>query len=884
MNSIRYFLRKLTFLFQRERYNRELEEEMALHREQAEREFAAEGMTPEAARFAAARQFGNAAKLQDQSHEVVAFRSETVWQDFRFAIRQLRKNPGFAATAIVVLALGIGASVAIFAFVDAALIKPLPYQNPSRLVQLFESIPLGPRFHLSYLDYLDWKRENTVFQSLDVFTPSPYGFLLNTPEGTQMADGAKVSAGFFRTLGVDPILGRDLRPEDEQPSAARTVLLSYSAWQRRYGGRKDVVGQTVVLDGNPNTIVGVLPRNFHFAPAEPADFWAIERASGGCEKQRGCHNLFGVARLKPGVAFATAFADIKTVADQLERQYPDSNRGNRAFMMMLTDVIVGDIRPILLVLLAGAALLLLIATVNVASLLLVRAESRRREMAVRGALGATRARLIRQFVTEGLTLVSAATVLGLASATLAMQFIARLIPRDMMASMPYLRGLGLNARVVLFACAISLVTGLLFSLTPALRLPLRDLREGLTEGGRGSGSMVWRRFGANLVMAELAMAVVLLVGAGLLGKSFYRLLHVDPGLEPDHLAMLQIGAQGPAYSKDEQQVALERQIIARVSNLPGVKSVALTNSLPLGDADGTTVFRVVGRPYRGENNGYEVAYRQVSSSYFSTLRARLSRGRYFSEDEDKSRPLVAVVNQQMAKQLFPGEDAVGKQIYYDDDPKLHVQIIGIVNDIQEGQLNAAPRSAIYVPFNQHPNSYFAVVARSSQAEDSLFAAMTAAIHQIDPGLAAFKPVTMKERIHDSPAAYLHRSSAWIVGGFATLALLLGVVGLYGVIAYSVSQRTREIGVRMALGAQRGAIYGLILKEAGWLAGAGIAVGLVCSVAAATLMRALLFGVQFWDISTLAGVSFVLAIAALLASYFPAHRAAAVDPVEALRAE
>jgi macrolide transport system ATP-binding/permease protein len=882
MDSIRYFLRKLTYLFQRERYNRELEEEMAFHREQAERVFASEGMTPEAARFAAARQFGNAARLQDQSHEVVAFRSETVWQDFRFAIRQLRKNPGFAATAILVLALGIGASVAIFAFVDAALIKPLPYQNPSRLVQLFESIPLGPRFHLSYLDYLDWKRENTVFQSLDVF--APYGFLLNTPTGTQMADGARVSAGFFHTLGVDPVLGRDLRPEDEQPSAARTALLSYSAWQRRYGGRKDVVGQTVVLDGNPNTIVGVLPRSFHFAPAEPADFWAIERASGGCEKQRGCHSLFGVARLKPGVTFATAFSDIKTIADQLERQYPDSNRGQRAFMMTLTDVIVGDIRPILLVLLAGAALLLLIATVNVASLLLVRAESRRREMAVRGALGASRARLIRQFVTEGLTLVVAATALGMGCAYLAMQSVALLIPRDMMASVPYLRGLGLNARVVMFACAISLVTGLLFSLTPALRLPLHDLRGGLSEGGRGSANMVWRRFGANLVMVELAMAVVLLVGAGLLGKSFYRLLHVDPGLQPDHLAMLQIGAQGPAYSKDEQEIALERQIVAKVSNLPGVNSAALTSRLPLGDGDGTTVFRVVGRPYRGENNGYEVAIRQVSSGYFSTLQARLLRGRYFAEDEDKSKPLVAVVNQEMAKQLFPGEDAVGKQIYYDSDPKSHIQIVGVVNDIKEGQLNAAPRAAIYVPFNQSPNSDFAVVARSSQAEDTLLSQIAAAIHQIDPGLAAYDAVTMKERIHDSPAAYLHRSSAWMVGGFATLALLLGVVGLYGVIAYSVSKRTREIGVRIALGAQRGAIYGLILKEAGWLAGAGIAVGLVCSVAAATLMRTLLFGVQFWDISTLAGVSFILAVAALLASYIPAHRAAAVDPVEALRAE
>lgn len=884
MNSIGYFLRKLALLIRRERYNRELEEEMAFHREQAEGELTAEGMPRDAAHFAAARQFGNAVHLQEQSHEIVAFRSESVWQDFRFAVRQLRKNPAFAATAILVLALGIGASVAIFAFVDAALIKPLPYEDPSRLVQLFESISLGPRFHLSYLDYLDWKRENKVFQSLDVFTPYPFGFLLNTPTGTQKVDGARVSADFFRTLGVGPVLGRSLLAQDEQPSAPRTALLSYSAWQRRFGGQKDVLGKTVVLDGDPTTIVGVLPQDFHFAPAEPADFWAIERASGGCEKQRGCHNLFGVARPKLGVSFVTAFADIKTIADQLERQYPDSNRGNRAYMMTLSDVIVGDIRPILLVLLGGAGLLLMIATVNVASLLLVRSESRRREMAVRSALGASGARLIRQFVTEGLTLVAGASAIGLALAYLAMQLIVRLIPKDALASMPYLNGLGLNVRVVLFACAVSLLTGVLFSLTPALRLPAGDLREALSEGGRGSANVIWRRFGANLIVIELAMAVVLLVGAGLLGKSFYRLLHVETGLQPDHLAMLHVAADGPAYSKDEPEIALERQVFAGVSGLPGVSSVAITSNLPLGNGDGTTSFQIVGHPYHGEHNGYEVAYRQVSAGYFSTLQARLSSGRYFSEDEDKSKPLVAVINQEMAKLLFPGVDASGKRIYYDDDPKRIIQIAGVVDDIQEGQLDAAPRAAIYVPFNQNPTSDFAIVARSAQEEDSLLPAMARVVHQIDPGLAAYEPVTMKERIHDSPAAYLHRSSAWLVGGFAALALLLGVVGLYGVIAYSVSQRTREIGVRIALGAQRGAIYGLILKEAGWLTGAGIAVGLVCSVAAATLMRALLFGVQFWDISTLAGVSLILAIAALLASYIPAHRAAAVDPVEALRAE
>ena len=883
MDALGRFFRKLGILFRREQFGNELEEEMAFHREQKEQELIEAGMDARQARFAAMRQFGNETRLKEQSHEATGFAAESVWQDLRFAVRQLRKSPGFAVTAVLVLALGIGASVAIFSFVDAALIKPLPYKDPARLVQLFESIQLGPRFHLSYLDYLDWKRENTVFESLDIFTPD--SFLLDTPTGRRTAVGAKVSAGFFRTLGVEPMLGRDFRPEDEQPSAPHTVLLSYPAWQRRFGGRRDVIGQTVVLDGAPRTIVGVLPKDFHFAPAEPADFWSIERASGSCEKDRGCHNLFGVARLKPGVSFATALADIKTIAEQLEKQYPDSNRGQVAYMMTLTDVIVGDIRPILLVLLGGAMLLLLIATVNVASLLLVRSETRRREMAVRSALGASGARLIRQFVTEGLTLTAGASAIGLALAYVAMQLIVRLIPEDALASMPYLSGAGLNARVILFACAVSLLTGVLFSLTPALRLPAGDLRNALSEGGRASANVMWRRFGSNLIIAELAMAVVLLAGAGLLGKSFYRLLHVDTGLEADHLATLQVAADGPAYSKTgEQQIGLERQVLAGVSSLPGVNAAAITSRLPLGDGDGTTIFQVVGRPFHGEHIGYEVAYRQVSAGYFSTLQARLVGGRYFSEDEDKSKPMVAVINREMAKQLFPGEDAVGKRIYYASDSKQILQIIGVVNDIQEGQLNAAPRAAIYVPFNQNPTSYFAIVTRSSQQEDSLLAAMTRVVHRIDPGIAASEPVTMRQRMHDSQAAYLHRAAAWLVGGFAGLALVLGVVGLYGVVAYSVSQRTREIGVRMALGAQRSVVYGMILREAGWLAGLGIGAGLACSIGTGMLMRSLLFGVRAWDVSTLAGVALVLLAAAVLASYLPARRAASVNPVEALRAE
>jgi macrolide transport system ATP-binding/permease protein len=876
MNPVTIFMRKLSLLFRRNRFRSELDEEMAFHRAQAERELVASGVSPEKAHSTAAHQFGNTTQILEQSHGFIAFRWETIAQDLRFTLRQLRKNPGFAATAILIIALGIASSVAIFAFVDAALIQPLPYKDPARLVQLFESIPLGPRFHLSYPDYLDWKRNNKVFQSLNVF--EPFGFMMKTSDGLRQTDGARVSDGFFRTLGVKPILGRDFYYGEDRPEAPRTTLLTYGAWQKRYGGSPTVLGQAVVLDGDPYLIIGVLPRDFSFAPAEPADFWAILKPSS-C---RGCHGLFGVARLKDGVTFSAAFADIKAVAQQLERQYPDSNRDQWAFMLPLTDVIVGDIRPVLLTVLSGAGLLLLIASVNVASLLLVRTESRRREMAVRGALGASPRRLVRQFITEGMLLASIGCVLGIACAEKSMRLLVTLIPKDMMAAMPFLHNLGLNARVLAFAVLLAVFAGVLFAFTPILRLRFSEIREGLSEGGRGAAGIVWRHFGSKLVVVELATAMVLLTGAGLLGKSFYRLLHVDIGLQPDHIAMVHVNAQPEKYKNDEKQAALGREIVSSLANLPGVKSAAITTKLPIEDADSTTGFRIVGRPYHGEHN--EVAIRFVSTGYMSTLRTTLVSGRYFADGDNVSGSKVVIVNQALARQYFPGENPVGKQIDFGDPKQPPILIVGLINDIQEGQLDAAPRGAMYLPFVQNPSSSFVVLVRTAQDERTMLPAIESALRSLDPGMAIYDPMTMDEKIHDAPSTYLHRSSAWIVGGFAAMALLLGVVGLYGVIAYSVSQRTREIGVRMAMGAERRTVYRMVLTEAGWLIVIGVGLGLVVSVPAGLLMRNLLFGVRAWDAPTLAAVAAVLAIAALLASFLPARRAASVSPAEALRAE
>jgi macrolide transport system ATP-binding/permease protein len=802
-------------------------------------------------------------------------------QDLRYALRQLRKSPGFACTAILILTLGMGASVAIFGFVDAALIKPLPYKYPNRLVDVTESVTMFPRANLSYPDYLDWKRMNQVFSSMDVYTGE--GYLLRTGSETQPVEAVRVSDGFFQTLGVTPYFGRDFYRGEDLPAAPRTVMLTYAAWQKRFGGRRDVTNETVSLSGIPFAIVGVLPPDFQFAPRGSAEFFTPLHPTGQCDVRRSCHGLNGIGRLKDGVSIEMARSNMETIARQLEQQYPNDNRGQGASVLPLAQTIVQDVRPLLLTLLGGAGLLLVMACVNVSSLLLVRSESRKREIAVRGALGASRGRLIRQFITEGVVLIAAGTLLGLAAADLGMQLLLRLISKDLMSNLPYLAGLGLNSHVLMFAFAIAIFAAALFSLAPVFRLPLTKLREGLAEGGRGSAGTLWRRFGANLVVVELAIAVVLLVSAGLLGKSLNRLLHVDVGFQTDHLATLGLELSDTTYAKDEQVVAAERKIISRVSSLPGVESVGITNVLPVSFNGNTTWIRIAGRPYNGEHN--EVNQRDVSSELFNTLHAKLLRGRYFTDAEDGSKPHVVLINQALARKYFPGEDPIGKTLGDTSlSPKSLTEIIGIVEDVKDGSLDSEIWPAVYYPFNQNSDTFFSLVARTSQDEKSLLTSLVAAAHEVDPGIGTTDVTTMPDRINQSPSAYLHRSSAWLVGGFAFLALLLGVVGLYGVIAYSVSQRTREIGVRMALGAQRRSVYQLILKEAGWLTGAGIGAGLVCAVGFTTLIRGLLFGVRSWDVATLGSVAALLGMSALLASYIPARRAARVDPMVALRYE
>ena len=575
-----------------------------------------------------------------------SFSFDDLAKDARFALRQLRRQPAFTLTATTTLALGLAASTAIFAFVDAALLRPLPYRDPSRLVGVFERSLQIERSNLSYLDYLDWKRLNTVFSSLSAYQGS--GVTLQTAAGAERAAAARVSDDFFRTLGVAPAAGRDFRPGEDLESGQKVVLISDAIWRSRYGGRP-MLGETLSLNGAPYEIVGVLPRDFHFAPVGSADYWIPLQRSSGCDQRRSCHNLYGVARLADGVSPAAAAANVASIAKALEKQFPDSNRDQGGTVVDLAEVVVGNVRPILWLLLGGAALLMVIASLNVAGLLVVRSESRRRELAVRSALGASSGRVMAQFVMESVVLVGLAGLLGAGLSYWTVEWLTKLIPSDALARMPFLNGITLDVRALAFGVFTAVLAAMLFAVTPLLHVTWSGYREGVARSARGSSGMTWRRLGSKIVVLELAVAVVLLVGAGLLGRSLHKLLTEDLGLQPDRLATVRVVAPA-SYAGNEQLVALQRRVLGRAAALPGVTSAGLSSTPPLAGGN-TTWIRVMGRPYNGEHN--EVHYREVSPGYFTALGARLLRGRAIDERDDPTHPPAAVVNETLVRKYFP---------------------------------------------------------------------------------------------------------------------------------------------------------------------------------------------------------------------------------------
>jgi predicted permease len=807
----------------------------------------------------------------------------TILQDLRFELRTLLKSPRFTSIALITLVLGIAANVAIFTFVDAALIRPLPYRDSSRLVEIFDSrtMDVSAQFEASYPDFLDWRAQQQVFDGLAGYSQNQV--VLRSGPAPELIPSTVVTDNFFQTMGVRPVQGRDFREGEDLATAPRTVLLSYAWWQQHFGG-KDVVGQVLNIDDQPNTIIGVLPADFHFAPAGDPCVWLTLHATGGLQQRRNLHWLSVVARLKPGISRESAGAAMNLIAERLEQQYPQTNDKLRTATAPLSEVIVGNIRPILLVLLGAVGLLLVIACANVANLLLARSMARRNEMAIRTALGASRARLVGLMLTEGLMLSLTGAVLGLIGAHWIIKGFVAMIPQGRLDAMPYLKHMSIDASVLGFAFLLALVIGVVFALGPALQASRANVQSALKDGSRSSHSGSWKRFASALVVGEVALAMVLLAGSGLMVKSLYRLLNVNPGFAPQNLLGMGIGLSQSRFPKDPEQLQAHEDMVARIRALPGVKSVGTSSILPVSNGGNTSNLRVVGQP-SATPQGREANSRTVNRTYFQTLGAELIQGSWFTEADNMNGPQRVIINKTLADQFMAGLDPLKQQILFTySDKEKPRQVIGVVRDIKEGPLDTPGRPAIYTPLEATPYLYFNLVLRTAQRPDALVAEVQNAVRQVDPDAITFEIQTMEDRIQRSPAAFLHRYPAVLAGVFAFLALLLGTIGLYGLVAYSVSQRTREIGIRMALGAQRGNVLQMVLSQGVRLIVPGVVIGVVAAMLSAYLMRSMLFGIHSWDPVIFAVVTAILAMVTLAASYIPARSATRVDPMVALRYE
>jgi putative ABC transport system permease protein len=812
---------------------------------------------------------------------------KTLWQDLRYGVRVLLRQPGFALVAVLTLALGVGANTAIFTVVDAALLRSLPYAEPERLVHLWETKPQEEfsQREASYPDYLDWRGEGAeVFESIGGYTQG--SFTLGAgDEAPERVEGAGVTASFFDVLGVKPALGRSFMDEDESVSAERTVILSHGLWQRRFGADAKVLGRQVKLNGVGFNIVGVMPASFSFAKVGDAEVWLPQRPTQMQRERRYFHWLQVVARLKPGVSLEAARNRLATVGARIAENEPQTHAGTGVRLVPLQEEVVGGLKPILFMLLGAVGLVLLIACVNVANLLLARSTARKREIAIRVALGASRARLIRQLLTESTVLAVAGGGLGLVLALWGVDLLVAAIPPSQLVFMPYLRGLTLNTGVLVFTSALSLTTGLLFGLTPALEASRPDVQASLKEGGRASGSKGANGLRGFLVVTEVALALMLLVGAGLMLKSLLRMLSVNPGFKTENLLTMNLTLPAVGYSEDSKAAGFYEQLLGRVGNLPGVKGAAGVSNLPLSGDGGTGTPQVVGRPQGESDATGESFLRTVSASYFDVMGVPVLKGRPLNERDRAGAQPVVLVNRTFAEHVFPGEDPLGRRITFRFTADLPpFEIVGVVGDEKVAGLDERTKPVIYFPYLQSPDSTMSLVIRTEADPDGLVSAVRGEVQALDRQVPLYSVTTMERLIADSAPTFMRRYPAYLVGIFAGVALLLAVVGIYGVISYAVGQRTREIAIRVALGAQRRDVLGMVLRQGMLLALAGVGLGLLGAFVLMRLLSSLFFDVSAADPSVYAAVSALLVAVALLACYIPARRATKVDPMVALRYE
>ena len=821
---------------------------------------------------------------------------ETLLQDLRFAGRTLLKRPALTIIAVLTLALGIGANTAIFSVVDSVLLAPLPFRDPERLTMIWASNPelarqvgLPDKLPVSPATFYDWKTAKS-FAKMAIVSADRLS-LTGDGDPEQIA-AVKVSGELFQALGTPALLGRTLQPEDDDKGKRTTILLSHDFWQRRFGGDRNVIGRVLHIDGAPLAVVGVMPAGFAFPrggemphgfgfAAQP-DVWVPLAFSPERRQNRGNRGYLAIGLLKPGVGIPQAQAEMTEISRRVEKAHPDSDAGWHNRVAPLRRELVGDIRPALLILLAAVGVVLLIACVNVASLLLAQAAARQKEIAVRTALGAGRGRMVRQLLTESALLASTGGAAGLLLAFWGLRAFTLWIPDDV----PVSRHLTLDSRVLLFTLGVTLLTGLLAGLAPAFQMTRPDLAESLRDGTRaGSGTSRGNRTRGVLVIVETALAVVLVVCAGLLIRSFARVAHIDPGFRPEGVLTLQVPLSPVKYPDNAKRWALLNEVLGRLRALPGVTVAGIVSNLPLSGEEEIDGVIIEGMPRPKPTETPLADMRQASPGYFEAMGIRLLRGRTFTGADRAGAPGVAVVSEALARAYWPGADPLGKRFRFGDfDAKkpVWITVVGVVDDVRHSSLEGAPRPQAYLSAAQLAFSTQYFVLRTKGDPKNLIAAARSAVWSIDRDQPVAEVRTMSKVVSQSVAG--RRFNMVLLGVFAGLALVLAAVGIYGVTAYSVAQRTREMGLRMALGAERWTVLALVLREAGSLALAGLAAGLALAFAATRVMASLLFGVGTTDPLTFASVAAALALVSLFAAWVPGRRATQVDPMVALRTD
>jgi putative ABC transport system permease protein len=866
----------------RDRFDSELEEEMRLHLEMKAEEYMAAGMAPGKARRAARRRFGNETRLREMSRETWGFvMLETLLKDVRFGARALAKRRGFTAVAVLTLTLGIGMNTAIFSVVNAVLLRPLPYENSHDLVQIWGTQPQLDTAPMSPANFLDWREQNRVFERVAAYTGQ--NFNLSGVDEPERIRATRVSADLFELLRVRPALGRTFLAEEDQYGNHRVVILSHALWQRRFGANPEILGKTLTLNDQSYVVVGVMPPDFSF-PRTTTEMWTPIAFSPGERGTRNTNYISVIARLRPGVTLEQARSEMEGLARRQQEQYPESNTGIGVKLISYKEQVVGATRPVLLLLLGAVGFVLLIACANVANLLLVRATARRKEIAIRSALGASRGRVIRQLLTESMLLALAGGGLGLLFAYWGLDLLVALQP----ANIPRLAELSIDRGVFLFASAISILTGIAFGLAPALQASKLDLNDAIKEGGKGTGEGGSRqRLRSLLVVSEIALSLVLLIGAGLLIKSFWRLIEVDPGFNPENTLTMAISLPTSRYAETARQVAFFEQAVERVSSLPGVEAAGVTTDIPLFGGN-STGFNVEGHPPYAPGQRPLVEYRSISPGYFRAMGITLLKGRTFSEQDRGDAPGVVIINETLARRYFPDGDPIGKRLGF-SGPTDWREVIGVARDTRNYGLEEEVKPEAYMPYTQSAPGYLEgsisgmiLVVRTASDPQSMAAAVKREVQGLDKNQPIYNIKTMEQHLAESIAP--RRFSMLLLMLFAAVAVLLAAVGLYGVMSYMVTQRTHEIGLRMALGAQARDILRLAVRQGLVLILIGIGVGLVGALALTRVMAGLLYGVGATDPMTFAAIMLLLACVSLIACYIPARRATKVDPLIALRYE